>query len=116
MMWDATFTDVPIDAIANVSPKEWWNTQKKQVSYQFEWQSENEVLKQIPYLLELYKLLPTETKRIPLCAGVIDLNEDVATNVTVLTLEELVDKGKEKMKEEDAPESPEGEKDLFPEF
>ena len=86
------------------------------MSYQFEWQSENEVLKQIPYLLELYKLLPTETKKIPLCAGVIDLNEDVDTNVTVLTLEELVDKGKEKMKEEDAPDSPEGEKDLFPEF
>lgn len=116
MMWDATFTDVPIDAIANVSPKEWWNTQKKQVSYQFEWQSENEVLKQIPYLLELYKLLPTETKRIPLCAGVIDLNEDVATNVTVLTLEELVDKGKKEMREEDAPEASEGENDLFPEF
>ena len=111
MMWDATFPDVPIDAIANISPKEWWNTAKKQVSYQFEWQTDNEVLKQIPYLLELYKLLPTETKKVPLCEGIIDLNDDIDSNVTVLTLEELIDKSKEKMQEE----TPEGEEDdLFP--
>ena len=111
MMWDATFPEVPIDAIANVSPKEWWKTAKKQVSYQFDWQTENEVLKQIPYLLELYKLLPTETKKVPLCEGIIDLNDDIDSNVTVLTLEELIDKGKEKMQEE----TPEGEEDdLFP--
>ena len=48
--------------------------------------------------------------------NVVNENEDVATNVTVLTLEELVDKGKKEMREEDAPEAPEGEKDLFPEF
>ena len=107
MMWDATFPDVPIDAIANVSQKEWWKTAKKQVSYQFEWQTDNEVLKQIPYLLELYKLLPTETKKVPLCEGIIDLNEDIDSNVTVLTLEELIDKSKEKMQEE----TPEGEED-----
>lgn len=100
MMWDATFPDVAIDAIANVSPKEWWKTAKKAVSYQFDWQTENEVLRQIPYLLELYKLLPVETKKIPLCGGIIDLNEDIDTNVKVLTLEELVGKSKEKMKEE----------------
>ena len=58
------------------------------------------MLKQIPYLLELYKLLPTETKKVPLCEGVIDLNEDIDSNVTVLTLEELIDKSKEKMQEE----------------
>ena len=111
MMWDATFPDVPIDAIANISPKEWWKTSKKQVSYQFEWQTDNEVLKQIPYLLELYKLLPTETKKVPLCEGIIDLNDDIDSNVTVLTLEELIDKSKEKMQEE----TPEGEEDnLFP--
>lgn len=102
-MWDASFPDVQIDEIANVSPKAWWNTAKKQVSYHFEWQTENEVLKQIPYLLELYKLLPTETKKIALCGGIIDLNEDVDSNVTVLTLEELVERGKEKMNENEKP-------------
>lgn len=112
-MWDMTFPDVPIDEIANVSPKAWWNTAKKQVSYQFDWQTDNEVLKQIPYLLELFKLLPTETKKVALCGGVIDLNEDIDSNVTVLTLEELVERGREKMKE-DTPES--GNDDsLFPE-
>lgn len=109
MMWDATFPDVTIDAIANVSPKEWWKTAKKAVSYQFDWQTENEVLRQIPYLLELYKLLPVETKKIPLCGGIIDLNEDIDTNVKVLTLEELVGKSKEKMKEE----MPEDDSDLL---
>lgn len=102
-MWDMTFPDVQIDEIANVSPKAWWNTARKQVSYQFEWQTENAVLKQIPYLIELYKLLPTETKKVALCNGVIDLNEEIDSNVVVLTLEELVEKGKEKMREDDKP-------------
>lgn len=103
LMWDATFPDVQIDEIANVSPKAWWNTAKKAVSYQFEWQSDNEVLRQIPHLLELYKLLPTETKKIPLCGGIIDLNEDIDSNVSILTLEELIEKGREKMEEDEKP-------------
>lgn len=103
LMWDNTFPDMRIEALANVSPKAWWNTVKKQVSYQFEWQTENEVLQQIPYLLELYKLLPRETKRIPLCGGVIDLTEDVEKNVEVLTLEELIDKSRNEEEEEPKP-------------
>ena len=95
LMWDYTFPEVKIDAIANVAPKAWWNTAKKAISYNFEWQDENPVLKQIPYLLELYKLLPTEKKSIPLCGGIIDLDEDVTQNVDVLTLEELIEKSRE---------------------
>lgn len=102
-MWDMTFPDVPIDEIANVSPKAWWATARKKVSYQFDWQTDNEVLKQIPHLLELYKLLPSEERRIALCGGLIDLNEDIDSNVVVISLEELVEKGKEKMKEDERP-------------
>lgn len=98
-MWNIEFPDVPITEIANVSPKAWWNTAKKAVSYNFEWQTENEVLRQIPYLLELYKLLPSETKKVAICSGTINLDEDIERNVSVLTIEELVEKGKEKMKE-----------------
>lgn len=103
MMWEATFPDVPIDAIANVSPKAWWNTARKQISYQFDWQTDNEVLRQIPYLIELYKLLPTETKRIPICGGVIDLNEDIDSYVNVLTLEELVASHHEEEEDDETP-------------
>lgn len=110
-MWNLSFPDVPITEIANVSPKAWWNTVKKQVSYNFEWQTENEVLKQIPYLLELYKLLPEETRRIAVCGGTVNLDKDLEPNVTVLTMEDLVQKGREKMKEEEAVEE---DDNLFP--
>lgn len=110
-MWNIWFPDVPIEEIANVSPKAWWNTAKKAVSYNFEWQTENEVLRQIPYLIELYKLLPSETKKVAICSGTINLDEDIDNNVAVLTIEELVEKGKEKMKEE----APEEDTSLFAE-
>lgn len=108
MMWDATFPDTPIDALANISPRAWWTTAKKAVSYQFDWQTDNEVLKQIPFLLELYKLLPKSVKSIPICTGVLDLDADVEENVVVLTLEELIERRTEK---EDSPE----ENELFSE-
>lgn len=98
-MWNLSFPDMPITEIANVSPKAWWNTAKKAVSYNFEWQTENEVLRQIPYLIELYKLLPSETKKVAICSGIINLDKEIDENVSVLTIEELVEKGKEKMKE-----------------
>lgn len=101
-MWNLSFPDVPITEIGNVSPKAWWNTARKQVSYNFEWQTDNEVLKQIPYLLELYKLLPEETRKIAVCGGMVDLSDDVDKNVAVLTMEELVKKGNEKMSEDAA--------------
>lgn len=98
-MWNIAFPDCPITEIGNVSPKAWWNTAKKAVSYNFEWQTENEVLRQIPYLIELYKLLPSETKKVAICSGVINLDDDIDNNVSVLTMEELVAKKIEPMKE-----------------
>lgn len=98
-MWNLSFPDCPITEIGNVSPKAWWNTARKAVSYNFEWQTDNEVLRQIPYLIELYKLLPSETKKIAVCGGVINLDGELDNNVSVLTIEELVEKGREKMQD-----------------
>ena len=109
-MWNLSFPDVPITEIANVSPKAWWNTARKQVSYNFEWQTDNGVLKQIPYLLELYKLLPEETRKIAVCGGMVSLDGDIDKNVAVLTMEDLVQKGREKMRQEEESD----EDNLFP--
>lgn len=90
LMWDSTF-DIKIDALANISPKAWWNTAKKAVSYNFEWQTDSPVLKQIPFLIELYKLLPVETRKVPIMGGVINLDNEIEDNVIVMTLEEIIE-------------------------
>lgn len=90
-MWNLTFPDMPVVALANVSPKEWWNTAKKQVSYNFEWQTDNPVLLQIPHLIELYKLLPKKDKKIVICTGEISVDSGVDSNVTILSLEEAIE-------------------------
>lgn len=91
IMWDCTFPDTPIDALANIAPKAWWNTAKKQISYNFEWQTDKEELLRLPHILALYGLLPEENKKVILCNGVVDLNEDIDKLAAVVTLEELVE-------------------------
>lgn len=90
MMWDSTFTDFPIDEIGNVSPKAWWNTAGKKVSFQFDWQTDQEILAQIPYLLGIYQTLPKEEKKIVIPTGLIDLSGDISSCAKVCALEDLV--------------------------
>lgn len=101
LMWNATFPDRPIDRIANVAPKGWAATAKKVPSYRFEWQSENPVLRKLPYIIDLYGLEEEESKNVTLIGGVIDLDKKPLTNnVEVISLEKLIeDRGKEETQE-----------------
>lgn len=101
-MWNENFPDKIITRIFNIAPKDWTKTAKKVPSYSFEEQTEDEVLAQLPALLDLYRLMPKEEKKVVVVSGVIDLDRE-NNNVSVYSLTDLV---KSLRKEEEQDETP----------
>lgn len=105
-MWNENFPEKPIMRIFNIAPKDWTKTAKKQPSYSFDEQTNEECLAQLPTLLELYNLRKSAEKKVVVMEGVIDLDNSVSGNVRVYTLAELV-------KEKRNPDESEDNGDLF---
>lgn len=110
--WNIWFPETPITEIANVAPKDWMGTARKKPSYRFEWQTENPVIAQLPHLIELYKLLDAEQKKVVRFKGTISLDKSLEDNVEVLALEDLV-KLRSEAKNEPSDEDNESLFDLF---
>lgn len=116
LAWNLEFPDLPIDHIANVAPKAWSGTARKAVSYRFEWQTGNPVLKRIPFLIGLYQLeADEESRKIALVSGEINLDNGIDSNISVQTLEEIVANRTEKPQaNENSPQEPDSDcDDLF---
>lgn len=90
LAWNLHFPDLPITEIANIRPKDWASTVKKQVSYEFIWQTEDPEVQKVPLLLELFKLEEQKSRNIAIVSGTIDLNESLDSNIQVKTLEQIV--------------------------
>lgn len=90
LAWNLLFPDLPINEIANVRPKDWASTVKKEVSYGFEWQTESEEVKKVPIYLQLIPFMAESMKKLPIVGGTINLDGDLSSNVRVMTLEDIV--------------------------
>lgn len=89
-MWNEWFPELPIDLIFNIAPKDWTKTVNKKVSYTFEEQTVNPILRKVDALLALFHLDDEDTRKIVTISGVIDLDSDIDDNVQIFTLDELV--------------------------
>lgn len=88
--WNENFPEMEISQIFNIAPKDWTRTVKKEVSYSFEEQTENPVVRKTDLLIELFKMEEEESRKIVAISGVIDLDSDIDDNVSIYTLDELV--------------------------
>lgn len=90
-MWNENFPDKPIERIFNIAPKDYLKTVNKRPSYSFEEQTENPVLKRIPYLLGMYEIMDESAPRnVTIVSGNIDLDNNYYGNVDTYSLAELV--------------------------
>ena len=88
-MWNENFPDKPIGRIFNVAPKDWRKTAKKAVSFSFEEQTDNPVLRRVSLYIELFKLMDEDDRTIVQMQGTISLDKD-SDNVRLYKLPELV--------------------------
>lgn len=103
MMWNENFPDRPIERIFNIAPKDYLKTVKKQPSYNFEEQTDNDVLKKIPYLLGLYGCEQESMKNVTIVSGEIDLDNGEYGDVQIFTLAELVKAHHEEQEQDETP-------------
>lgn len=89
-MWNENFPDKPIDRIFNVAPKDWRKTAKKAVSFSFEEQTDNPVLRRVDLFIELFKLMDEDDRTIVQMQGTISLDNPSADTVRLFKLPELV--------------------------
>ena len=89
-MWNENFPDKPISRIFNVAPKDWRKTARKAVSFSFEEQTENPVLRRVDLFIELFKLMEEDDRTIVQMQGTISLDNPSADTVRLFKLPELV--------------------------
>lgn len=89
-MWNENFPDKPIDRIFNVAPKDWRKTARKAVSFSFEEQTNNPVLRRVDLFIELFKLMDEDDRTIVQMQGTISLDNPSADTVRLFKLPELV--------------------------
>lgn len=111
LAWNELFPDLEINEIANIRPKAWSSTAKKAISYGFEWQTDSTEVAKVPYIIELFKLEESESRKVALIGGTINLDNDIEDNLNVMTLEEVV---VERSKELTAHDDDDDEDNLFP--
>lgn len=107
-MWNMHFEANPIEKVFNWSPKDWRGTTP---TYNFKDQTESKNAQKLPYLVELARI--EEEKRentVTVCNGIIDIDKSLESNITELSLAEVVKK-RQQMKEE----TPETELENSPE-
>lgn len=92
-MWNMHFEAHPIDKVFNWSPKEW---RGKIPTYNFKDQTDSKNAKKLPFLVELARI--EDEKRdntIVSCTGIINLDNGLESNITELSLSEVVKKRKQ---------------------
>lgn len=92
-MWNMHFEAHPIDKVFNWSPKEW---RGKTPTYNFKDQTDSKNAKKLPFLVELARI--EDEKRdntIVSCTGIINLDNGLESNITELSLSEVVKKRKQ---------------------
>lgn len=92
-MWNLHFKNYPVEKVFNWSPKDWRGTTP---TYNFKDQTDSKNAQKLPYLIELARI--EDEKRdntIVLCNGIIDVDCGLDTNITELSLSEVVKKRKQ---------------------
>lgn len=92
-MWNMHFEKYPVEKVFNWAPKSWIG---EKPTYHFKDQTDSKNAKKLPYLVELARI--EDEKRdndVIFCSGIIDMDKpDLSSNITKLSLSEVVKKRK----------------------
>lgn len=89
-MWDCWFPNKPVDRLFNWSPKDW---RGKKPTYNLKDQTDSKSRNKLPYLVELARIENNSANRsVTMIDGVIDIDKGIDSNLTEMTLSELVKK------------------------